>query len=210
MDSVKISSFSTLDSKKEEEVESTVNDSMIPASLTASSTLSSMKEPPFNQLKSHSYSLEYIENLKVIESENLKSIIFLKSQKKFIVSDKNSGLLKIVIFYNFRMIEKFKHSHIKKPQELCLGRNDEIFVSDDSDGHKVVVFDSKLNYLRQFKLKPMNVSKMKIDLTDDSSLLYISDLYANKIIVRYSTCNKFKTIINIVRPEYMDFDENFL
>ena len=51
---------------------------------------------------------------------------------------------------------------------------------------------------------------MKIDLTDNQYLLYISDRDDNKVVVRYSENHKFKTTFDIFRPECIDFDVNYI
>ena len=56
----------------------------------------------------------------------------------------------------------------------------------------------------------MNISRMKIDLTDNQNLLYISDWCANKVVVRYSENHRFKTTFDIMRPHEIEFDVNFI
>ena len=66
-----------------------------------------------------------------------------------------------------------------------------------------------MNYLRESKLKPMDISSMKIDLTNSQNLLYISDRFDDNVVVRYSR-NKmsFKCTIDILRPDDIVIDEN--
>ena len=101
-------------------------------------------------------------------------------------------------------LETFKHELLKKPEVLCVGKNDQIFVSENSNGDRILIF------IRQIKLKPMNISRMKIDLIDNQNLLYISDRCANKVVVRYSENHKFKTTFDILRPYFIEFDANYI
>jgi hypothetical protein len=143
-------------------------------------------------------------------SGKLESIVLVKSQNKLIISDKNGGSLKIIDLDSYS-IDLFKNENIKKPSAMCIGKNDELFVSDHSKFDKILVFDtSNKSYLRQFKIKPMFVSNMKIDLLDEQNLLYLSDTGDDKIVVRFSETHKFKTIINITRPNFMEFSEEFM
>ena len=162
--------------------------------------------------ESFNYSLDFQKNFYFDDKLNIEtvhSIVYLKNQDKFIFSDNNEGSLKTVtnILGTNTLIQAFKDSHLEKPLQLCVGRNDELFVGDQN---KIVVFDSNLTFLRIFKTNLANDYKMKVDLTDRRSLLYISDFIAGEIVVRLSNYNKIENKINILRPEYMDFDENFL
>ena len=143
-------------------------------------------------------------------SGKLESIALLKNQNKLILSDKNGGLLKIIDLDSYS-IDSFKNANIKKPAALCIGKNDVLFVSDHAKFDKILVFDTiNMNYLRQFKIKPMFVSNMKIDLLNEQNLLYLSDTGDDKIVVRFSETDKFKTIINIMKPNFMEFSEEFM
>ena len=51
---------------------------------------------------------------------------------------------------------------------------------------------------------------MKIDLKDNQNLLYISDRRAIDIVVRYSENHKFKTTLDILRPNDIEFDVNYI
>lgn len=139
----------------------------------------------------------------------LSSLVYLKNQNKLILCDSNECLLKVFNLATI-VLKDFKHEQLKKPEEMCLGKNDDLFVSDHSNGDRILVFDANLNYLRCIKLKAMDIHKMKIDLTDNRNLLYLSDWRDNKIVVRYSENNKFKNVIDILGPTYMEFDKDFM
>ena len=84
-------------------------------------------------------------------------------------------------------------------------------MSDHSSFDKIIVFDStNMIYLRQFKIKPMFVSNMKIDLFDEQHLLYLSDNSDDKIVVHYSETDKFKNVIKIMKPNFLELNKDFL
>jgi hypothetical protein len=149
--------------------------------------------------------------IELSDSGGLTSVVYLKTLKKLIVNDyKNAALYILDTTSSIGLFGTFKHELLKKPEELCVGKDDQIFVSEHSNGDRILIFDANLNYLRQIKLKPMNVSKMKIDLLVNQNLLHISDRRSNRVVVRYSENNKFKTTIDILRPEYIEFDVNYI
>ena len=130
----------------------------------------------FNELAYNNECLENSMKIQLSSSGGLSSVVDLETGKKLIVSDcKKYALYVLNITENNGLFDTFKHELIKKPGELCIGKDDQIFVSEHSSGNMIFVFDANLNYLRYIKLKPMYVDKMKIDLTDNQNLLYISD-----------------------------------
>ena len=170
------------------------------------STEKSIAYEPLNYFLNFQKKLNYNNglNMKVVNS-----VVYLKYQDKFIFSDKDGCSLKIVtnILGTNPLIQAFKDPHLEKPLQLCLGRNDQILVGDQN---KIVVFDSNFTFLRIIKINLADDYKMKVDLTDHKSLLYISDINASEIAVILSHQNKIRNKICITRPEHMDFDENFL
>jgi hypothetical protein len=155
--------------------------------------------------------MEKILDTELSDSGGLTSVVYLNTQKKLIVSDnKNAALYILDTTSSNGLFSTFKHKQLKKPEELCVGKDDQIFVSEHSNCDRILIFDANLNYLRQVKLKSMNISRMKIDLLDNQNLLYISDRRSNRVVVRYSENNKFKTTFDILRPEYIEFDVNYI
>ena len=158
--------------------------------------------------------LEKLKTLYFEHSRGLNSLIYLEKLDKLIICDKTKCELKIILsFGNFKYqpeIHVFKHEYIKKPRELCLGNNNDIFISEHLNDDRILVFDVNLHYIRQIRMKSMFVDKMKIDLSDNQYLLYISDWSDNKIIVRFSENGRFKCVINITGPTYVEFDSYFL
>ena len=143
-------------------------------------------------------------------SGRLESIAFLKNQNKLVLSDKNEGVLKIVDLDSC-FVDNFKHAHIKKPSALCIGKNNELYISEHSKGnHRVLVFDENLNYLKQMSLKPMYVTSIKIDLFDEQNLLYITDNSDDKIVVRYTEIDRFKEAIKVLKPSFIEFSKDFI
>ena len=175
---------------------------------STSSLTDSLLEVKFNK------SIVNFRNIKLSDGRGLNSVAYLETQKKLLVSDyAKSALYILSITKNigfFDIFDTFEHELLKKPGKLCIGKDDQIFVSEHSNRDRILVFDSNLIYLRQIKLKQMNISKMKIDLTDNQNLLYITDRCANKVVVRYSENHKFKTTFDILRPDFIEFDVNYI
>ena len=175
---------------------------------STSSLTDSLLEVKFNK------SIVNFRNIKLSDGRGLNSVAYLETQKKLLVSDyAKSALFILSITKNigfFDIFDTFEHELLKKPGKLCIGKDDQIFVSEHSNRDRILVFDSNLIYLRQIKLKQMNISKMKIDLTDNQNLLYITDRCANKVVVRYSENHKFKTTFDILRPDFIEFDVNYI
>ena len=168
-----------------------------------------LKKPEKNYLF-----IEHISNISFSNSADLTSFVYLPSVNKFIICDEKNSVLNMLNFSDSCVSlishKKLQNDHLKKPTHLCAGKNDEIFVSEHSNGDRIFVFDSNLKYLRHCKIKPMFISKMKIDLTNHQNLLYISVVEDNKVSVLNSENFECKTDLEIMRPNYIEFDVNFI
>ena len=155
-------------------------------------------------------------------STELSSYVYLESQNKFIVCDKKNSVLHILFFDKtlgrIYPYESFEHLCLLKPKHLCAGNFDQIFVSEHSNGNKIVIFSlhfQNFEYHDEINLKQINIDQMKMDLTDNRNLLYISDMSANKVFVvnskrKHNHKHEFNTDIDIFRPNYIEFDVNFI
>ena len=138
------------------------------------------------------------------------SVVHLKNENKVIACDFNGAAL-YSLNMNNESIEKFEHYLITEPSGLCVGKNDELFVSECLINN-ILVFDSNLNFLRQFLIqeKLREALKMQIDLIDRKNLLYISHKNHNKITVWNSQRGYLINTIKLDAPSSMEFDDEFL
>ena len=101
--------------------------------------------------------------------------MYLKKEEKIIITNWEASCL-FIFNPNNGSIQTFKHELIKSPIAICLGKNDDLFISEHSSNRKILVFDADMNYRRQFNLKQeYSLCDMIIDvLTKQNNKLYIT------------------------------------
>ena len=110
---------------------------------------------------------------------------------------------------NDSSMKTFKHDLIKRPHAICLGLNDELFITEYSGDDKILIFDKEMKFKREFNIvKDLEVENIFIDLKSKDKRLYITDKDNNQITVWKSENGDYITTIKIDSPGHIEFNEN--
>ena len=92
--------------------------------------------------------IEFLSSAKISDSGGLNSLVYVESKERLIVCDTDESVLKILDFEEslYPCLDEsysvFTQQRLREPRHMCLGRNDELFVSEHSNGDRILVFDS--------------------------------------------------------------------
>lgn len=141
-------------------------------------------------------------------SKCLKRMELLPDKKSIIISDVDNAAFEI---YNLETdeIKTVKHEKSKKPYGICIGEKSQLFITDSASERKVQVFDTSLNFLREFSIKKeLIVYDLHFDMFDNN--LYVSHGDDNQITIWNSETGVFNKSLIIDSPYNMKSNQENL
>ena len=142
--------------------------------------------------------------------KNLFNISYLKKEDTIVANCVRESTLHIMNL-NTNSISDYKYSKISNAGMMCVGKNDDLFVSESYPHKKIYVFNSKMRLKEQIYVdSKLTIGKMKVDFTDSEYPLYMSHTEENKISVWNTESSKLLRTIDIDEPLFVEFTKDYI